>query len=388
MATYYWVGGTGTWNNVNTNNWSLTSGVIAPAGPPTNADTVIFNANSGTAAIVTVTSTAVSLSTTINKADINLSLSGSPTLCTAAGTCTLTAGTLSLNNYTLTTGIFSSSNSNTRSIAFGTSGKIVANGTNTTVVSFATSTNFSYTGTSRIEVTGNPSTGTRTISGPTYTTGTEAKALNIYITNGSDTITFGTNNRYYRTIDLTGFTGTIISGSDFTLFGDLVIPSGVTYGATAASGLIFASTNATPRTITTPGRTFNCPLNFNGVGGTWAFQNALTMASTKALTLTNGTLQLQSGTTNTVGSFVTPGSNQIYLQATTPGVQATISAASGTNNAYNITLRDSNATGGAVWRATNSSGTVDGGNNSGWIYLSWAIINNSQTPSWANITQP
>jgi hypothetical protein len=303
-------------------------------------------------------------------------------------TTTLTRGTLDLNNYTLTTGIFSSSNANTRSIAFGISGKIMANylaGTET-VVDFGSSTGFTYTGTSRIEVTGAPTTGTRTILGPTSVTGTEGTALNIYVTNGSDTVTVGTNNRYYRTLDFTGFTGTINSGSDFTLFGDLVIPSNVTYGATPASGLIFASTNATPRTITTPGRTFNCPLNFDGVGGTWAFQNALTMTSTNALSLTNGTLKLQSGATSVVGSFLTPGTNQVYLRATTPGTQATISAANYSNIATNISIQDSNATGGAFWEASNTLGTVNAGNNSGW-FLGWEVIPNNQSPSWTNITQ-
>jgi hypothetical protein len=171
------------------------------------------------------------------------------------------------------------------------------------------------------------------------------------------------------------------------LFGDLVLVSGMTWGPTSASGLIFASTNATARSITTAGKTFNCPLNFNGIGGTWAFQDALTMASTQPLSLTNGTLQLKSGTTNVVGSFVTPGTNQVYLRATTFGTQATISAASGINTATNISLQDSNATGGAVWRASNALGTVDAGNNSGWFYLGWYVIPNNQSPMWANVIQ-
>lgn len=50
MATYYWVGGSGTWDNVATANWSTTSGGAGGSGPPNNADTVIFDANSGTSA--------------------------------------------------------------------------------------------------------------------------------------------------------------------------------------------------------------------------------------------------------------------------------------------------------------------------------------------------
>jgi hypothetical protein len=47
MATYYWVGGSGTWDTSTTTNWSATSGGSGGAGAPTNADDVIFDVNSG-----------------------------------------------------------------------------------------------------------------------------------------------------------------------------------------------------------------------------------------------------------------------------------------------------------------------------------------------------
>ena len=61
MATYYWVGGAGTWNNANTANWSTGSGGATGAGPPTNADDVIFdnNSDSGANFQVTLSTTAV-----------------------------------------------------------------------------------------------------------------------------------------------------------------------------------------------------------------------------------------------------------------------------------------------------------------------------------------
>lgn len=40
MATYFWVGGNGTWDNSSTANWSNVSGGSAGFGPPTSADTV------------------------------------------------------------------------------------------------------------------------------------------------------------------------------------------------------------------------------------------------------------------------------------------------------------------------------------------------------------
>jgi hypothetical protein len=47
MATYYWVGGSGTWDTSTTTNWSATSGGSGGAGVPTTADDVIFDVNSG-----------------------------------------------------------------------------------------------------------------------------------------------------------------------------------------------------------------------------------------------------------------------------------------------------------------------------------------------------
>ena len=76
MATYYWVGGTGTWDNASNAGWSLLSGGAGGFGPPTTADNVIFDANSGATATVTVASTAACLACTVNKADITLSFSG------------------------------------------------------------------------------------------------------------------------------------------------------------------------------------------------------------------------------------------------------------------------------------------------------------------------
>jgi len=40
MADRYWVGGTGTWGNSQTTNWSATSGGTAGASVPTASDNV------------------------------------------------------------------------------------------------------------------------------------------------------------------------------------------------------------------------------------------------------------------------------------------------------------------------------------------------------------
>lgn len=58
MATWYWVGGAGTWDNTTTTNWSDTSGGAGSVGVPISTDNVIFDSLSGTGTI-TLASTKV-----------------------------------------------------------------------------------------------------------------------------------------------------------------------------------------------------------------------------------------------------------------------------------------------------------------------------------------
>ena len=59
MATYYWVGGSGTWDGFTSTRWSATSGGAGGAGVPTDNDSVIFNsASSGVSYVVTCGSSA------------------------------------------------------------------------------------------------------------------------------------------------------------------------------------------------------------------------------------------------------------------------------------------------------------------------------------------
>jgi len=286
----------------------------------------------------------------------------------ATRTCTLTAGTLDLNGYTLTTGLFSSNNSNTRNLAFGT-GKIVVTGNNATVCTTNTATGLTVTGNKRIEFSYNLGVGTRTINGASVATGIEGtNLLDYFVTAGSDVVTL-TGSREYGTVDFfnagaSAFTGTF-TNSVLNIYGDLSVKSGMTVGS-GANAVSMLATSGT-KTITSAGQTLDFPLTINGLGGTFACSDALTLGATQPLTFTNGTLQLAAGTTSTVGSFVTTGTTLKYLQSTTPGTQATISDASGTDTVTYLSVRDSNATGGATWDATDPT-NVNAGNNAGWIF--------------------
>jgi hypothetical protein len=570
MANRFWVGGSGTWDNSSTANWSATTGGASGASAPTTGDDAFFDANSGTAATVTVASTAAAASTTINKADIILIMSGNATLAIAAGLLTLTTGTLNLNsntliigrfnsantnartiafgatgkiqltgsatlvwntttgasiltvtgsrnvemvtgattgtrqfaggnvgeskawnlsvlagsdtiliqnhinnfnitgfagtfanddrtffgnvtfvtgvtyssgatstkysatsgtqllttngtthdypiskdgagslqlqdnltigtgrtfgittgtldlsngNRTLSAGIFSSSNTNTRSIAFGT-GNITLTGNNVGVLSMAIADNFTYAGTSDIKSSYAGATGTRSLSFGATSGASAANVMNVFITAGTDTVATGSN---WKNLNFTGFSGTLGLNTRF-IYGSLTISSGMTLTAGASVTSFFATA---PATITTANKTFDFPLTFDGVGGTFAFQDALTQGSTRAFTVTNGTVKLKDGATSTVGAFATSGASQKFLQSTTPGTQATLSQASGTVDASHLTIQDNAAVGGATWNAFVNQSNIDAGNVDGWNFGISPVIGGAEyTYALRSFTQP
>lgn len=260
MATYYWVGGSGTWDNTSNTNWASSSGGAGGAGVPNNTDTVNFDSNSGTAAVVDVTATATCLACTINKADINLSLSGSPTF---ADSISLVAGTVTLNSYTLTCFRFLSNYTTARSIAFGT-GNITLTGNNATIWNLADIANFTYTGTPTVRSTYSGSTGSRTFSHGSTAGLAENKAVTLNITAGTDTIAF-TANSGFANINFTGFAGTF-SNLAFSMYGNLTLSTGMTVadGTATTSFLSAAGTQA----ITSNGKTYSRPIN---IGSATAF---------------------------------------------------------------------------------------------------------------------
>lgn len=429
MATLYWgpSGGTstGTWDGSSATRWFTDAGRTTPSGAaPTSSDDVVFDKGSdnGTTFNVTLGAGAVCQNITIVNLDFTMTLTHSVALSvygslsfpstglTRAGfnainflatssqtvdfngydldnaivfngvggawtllsnlgssstsktnfSTTLTNGALDLNGFTLNGRLFSSNNSNARSVAFN-GGKIALWGNGANIWAVQTATNFTYTGTPVVEGTYSGATGGRNFYHGTTAGATEANTPSFHITAGTDTVGF----LNARTIDLTGFAGTL-AGSARTMYGNLVISSGTTVGSNA-NATSFAATSGTQQ-ITTAGKTFDFPLTFNGIGGTFAFQDALTQGSTRAFTITNGTVQLKNGVTSTVGAFATSGTNQKFLQSTVAGTQATLSQASGTVSASYLTIQDIGATGGATWNSLWSNNNVDAGNNTGWVF--------------------
>jgi hypothetical protein len=365
MANRFWVGGTDTWNSTAGSKWSTTSGGAGGASVPGAADIAIFDTASGAVTVSTDATTATVTGIQITGASVVLSLGAAVT---ATGTFTFTAGAIVLNNNQLNCGVFSSNNSNTRSIAFGT-GNITVTGNSATVWNTATATGFSYTGTSNVNFTYAGGSGTRVIAQGNFTAGgTEANSLNMNISAGTDTVNFGGAGRGYRNLDFTGFAGTF-TNTAVRFYGNLTFSAGMTLAAGTAT-VSFAGTGV--QTIITNGQTLDFPMLFDGVGGTVVFDDALTQGAAKLFTITNGTIKLKAGVTSTVGDLATSGTNQKFLQSTVAGSQATLSQASGTVSVSYLTIKDINATGGATWNAFVTNNNVDAGNNTGWDFFTQA----------------
>jgi hypothetical protein len=309
----------------------------------------------------------------------------------ATRTVTLANGTLDLASYTLTAGALSSNNSNIRTLAFGT-GKLVLTTNNATVCSSSTATGLTVTGSKRVELDYSGSTGTRTILGATFATQIEGvNILDYYIISGADTIALS-GSRAYGNVNFSNggtstFTGTFSAPTASTnIFGDLILNSSMSVGS--GTNVAFMKSTSGTKTITSAGKTLDFPIVFDGIGGTWTCTDALTLGSTRTLTMTNGTLKLKSGVTSTVGAFATSGTNQKYLQSSTAGTQATISDASGTNDVSYLTIQDINATGGATWNSFYDQSNINAGNNAGWYFGDSPTVGNEIEMRLRSFTQP
>jgi hypothetical protein len=278
-------------------------------------------------------------------------------------TVTLTNNTLNLNNKNLTCGLFSSSNSNTRVLAFGT-GQIYVTSTGV-VWGTTSSTNLTTTGTPIVNVTNSTATAVTINSGSLN----EANSISFNFTAGTYALTFlGSFGFTAKNVNFTGFAGTWNAIGAGTIYGNLILSTGMTLTA-SANILTFAATSGT-KTITTNGKTLDFPLTFNGVGGVFQLQDALTLGAAQTLTMSRGTIQFKPSTTNSAGTFVVAGnsSNQVILGSSTAGSQFTLTQTSGTVSASYATISDSIATGGATWIGLTASGAIDAGNNSGWFF--------------------
>ncbi|HSX24641.1 MAG TPA: fibronectin type III domain-containing protein, partial [Candidatus Andersenbacteria bacterium] len=296
---------------------------------------------------------------------------------------TLTNGTLDGNGKDVSIGFFNASNSNVRTLTFGT-GQWSITGNAGTVWNCGTATNFTVNrGTHPVNFTYSGSTGTRTFSMGS-TGATESNSIDFSITAGSDTVNFSGSSTA-RDLDFTGFSGTW-NNNNFFVYGNLTWASGMTIGS-GASAITMAATSGT-KTLTTNGKTLDFPLIFNGAGGTFQLGDNLTMGATRTLTLTNGTFN-SNNKTITIGGFATSNSNTRTFTLgtgamTLTGTGTVFSCANSSgltlNQTGTIVVSDTSATAkiwnggnGATWGPVTISGdnvTINGSNT-------WSTLNNN-----------
>lgn len=319
MADRYWVGGSGTWNTTSTTNWSASSGGASGASVPTAADSVFFD--QAGPYTVTMTGALNCLDITVSGASVTFATGTTPTLSVASNwatdattvwnstgtitftattsktiltngitinapvtfngtggtwtllsnftlgstlTTTLTAGTLALSTFTLTTGLFASSGSVARTLNFGT-GKIVLNSaTTSTVWTTATVTNLTVSGTPLVECIGGGTAVTKTINTGALS---EANSISFSLleTTGSVTYTFTASN-VVRNLLING--SQRVTNIAITIYGNYTYldTNGVTNFIQGANAWTFGATSGTKTITSTPSNTFGASVYFDGTG--------------------------------------------------------------------------------------------------------------------------
>ena len=310
---------------------------------------------------------------------------------TLSNTFTVTRGTLNLNNLTLTSTGFFSSNSNTRTLDFGT-GNITVSGTGL-VFSTQAATGLTVTGTPVVNVTNTTATAT-SVEAPSGGNATEATSISFNFKAG--TYTVGIAGGAYRSLDFTGFAGTWNIGSTGrSIYGDLKISTGMTLGG-GSNAQTFASTSATVRTITTNGKTFLCPFTINGVGGTFRLLDNFTASFIGGtfFTHTNGTLDLNGFNLTIDQPYVTAaGTKNLTFNGGTLTVSASGSTAFNNAAPTNFTTTAGTGTGTISMTSASAKTFVGGGstynctlNNGGAGALT--ITGSNTFTTLANSVQP
>ena len=317
---------------VSTGTFTLTSGTITPSTSVVISSNGTFNYNDGTlGSVATFTQTLGTMN--FNKA---YSL-------TATGLYTLTAGSLTLNGFVLTVGRFVSTNTNTRSISFG-SGNIIMSttGTGQVCLDMATTTNFSWTGTGGFT---SAMSVTRTFQFGT-TGGSSSIAPNLTLTSGSSAPTFTTSS-WFNKLDLSGTTAGTVPLTTVNV-NSLTLAAGGTYTSMTVN---VVGTG----TIISNGRTFGS-VTINS-SGTTTLGDALTNNGTT--TITAGTLNLAGFTMTAPTVSSSSSSARSITGAGTLIVTGSWSVSDGTNfTGNNYTINMTSASGKTFGGAGGSYGNL------------------------------
>lgn len=393
MANRYWVlGGNGDWQS--TTNWSATSGGASGASVPGVADNAVFDrsatytvtAATGTiqvidftvsAGLVTFSITnsmtftgnftlgvgnvasftlsagtftfvaATGTTKTITTNGVSLTCGGSVTFgsgTTFQGTIllggnltfptagiNLNYGSIDLGNFNLTASAVTCGSAVGHAISFGTGAIYVTNSNLGGIPWDSGTAALNTTGSQQVYIT-YAGAAAVSIRGGTATT-TEANALNFSLTAGSYQFNAGIlAASRIRSLNFNAgtFSGTWMNGFTLSLYGSLTLSSQAGFSVQAGTNVQTLASSIAGNTITSNGKALDVPLTFNGVGGSWTLQDDLTQGSTKTLTHTNGTIDLNGKVLNAGASYTTAaGTKSLTFNA------GTLLCPAGTTTAFN-----------------------------------------------------
>ena len=230
-------------------------------------------------------------------------------------------------------------------------------------------------------------------SGGTGGAGVPANTTAVIFDNNSGTGTVTINGGVCGDLTLTSTVSAVTlapTTSGLSIYGNVLIQgTGATISGSAA--ITFAA--VTSKTITTGGETFDCPVTFNGVAGTWVLQDNMVVGSTRTTTLTNGTLDLN-GKNFSTGIFSSINTNTRALISLTAATVNITSASTGTvwsigftstmtgSNNITVDITGNNAgtskdvDAGDFTNASNAFNFTLGGNGTQIVLTNGGVINN------------
>jgi hypothetical protein len=347
MATYYWVGGTGTWNAAITTNWATSSGGAGSAGVPTSADSVIIDTSSGTGTITCTAGVCLDLTVTATQAII---LGAASSTLSVYGNLSFPSG-----------GSFSAStNSNTITFASTTTGKTV-----TTNGKALSNTNFNGIGGAWALQDNLISSGTMTLTTGTFNANNKnVTVVSFDSTNvNTRTVTMGSGT---WTLSGTGNVWYIVLSTNLTIN---VNTANIVLSDTSTAARTFACTIAAWNTITIGGATGSSTTTINLDTGS----SIATLTSTKTVA---HTITFSNASPTIIGNWAVTGTvgNVVTINSSTVGTQRTITYTGSSRISMNyMSIRDINFnyTLGAsnpylVYAGANST---NGGNNSGIAFV-------------------
>lgn len=347
MATYYWVGGAGTWNSTSTANWSASSGGPGGAGYPTILDDVIFNTSSGTGTVSATLGLAFCRDLTVTASQ---ALSFSGTLSVAGNTFLPSGGSVSTSGLNVT---FIATSAKTITSNGKTLGFITFNGVNGV---WTLQDAFSAPSSAINTTAGTLNTNNQSVTTGAFTS-TGALPRSIILGASSIVITSWNSTTTGLTLDV---------GTSTLAFAANAAPTITTGGSTTFYNATFTASNNTSPTFNND-LTFN-NLTFPGPSGSYTWFVILGGNIT-----VNGTL-----TTNNPSIL-----RRILFQSNTRGTQRTLNVNTWSASRAYLDFRDIALTGAVGTLSGTSFG--DGGNNSGITFTAAQTVYWSGTSSvWEN----